>query len=149
MAVEISKYKAADGREFESLDEANKYERDIERLENAVALLKPIPKNDGCNFSNGEGFVQQDAPTVRKAKEAVIEIARSRNPDNSSFGPWAEVADGDVPGYSGFARILDECDSLVYRYWSRFMCIDKQFREWGQPYYALNPSEGKQVEVSA
>ena len=35
------------------------------------------------------------------------------------------------------------------RAWGRIACIDKQFREWGQQYFANNPSEGKQVRLNA
>lgn len=27
-------------------------------------------------------------------------------------------------------------------------CIDEQFREWGQPYFAVNPDKGKQICIN-
>lgn len=34
-------------------------------------------------------------------------------------------------------RYLDDCGvSELYSTWNRFMCIDQEYREWGQPYYA-------------
>jgi hypothetical protein len=31
--------------------------------------------------------------------------------------------------------------------WYRFSCVDKQYREWGQPYFATNPDKGTNVCV--
>ena len=49
------------------------------------------------------------------------------------------------PSYVG--RIVDG-NAPFSKAWYRFMCIDKDYREWGQGYFALHPNEGKQVKLN-
>ena len=45
-------------------------------------------------------------------------------------------------------RYLDDAGTnAVYSAWYRFMSMDDLYREWGQPYYALNPGTGKQNQL--
>lgn len=37
--------------------------------------------------------------------------------------------------------------NCLYEAWSRLRCIDEKGREWGQPYYALNPEKGEQKSL--
>ena len=44
-------------------------------------------------------------------------------------------------------RYLDDCGvSELYSTWTRFMCIDEQYREWSQPYYA-HPDKVKESDM--
>ncbi len=42
--------------------------------------------------------------------------------------------------------MIDGGDDVLHRAWYRVYCIDASGREWGQPYFALHPTEGKQRE---
>jgi hypothetical protein len=39
--------------------------------------------------------------------------------------------------------INDTAPNFVYKAWYRFMCLDDQLREWGQPYYASHPEDAE------
>lgn len=39
--------------------------------------------------------------------------------------------------------IDDSGNSLLYNTWSRFMCIDNDYNEWEQPFYAINTPNNK------
>ena len=41
-----------------------------------------------------------------------------------------------------------DCPHTIYRMWSRFTCIDKEGREWGQPFYATNPNQAEQIKLN-
>lgn len=138
-------YVADDGTHF--ADEADCRKRDalIARVSAAVAvLLKPRP--DDISFDNGHGYVAQDPAAVRAYKVALLAIARDEMP--SFAGPTQLGADPDRIHPQGMAwRWLDECAPPIARAWQRLACIDRDGREWGQPYYATHPEHGEQFEV--
>lgn len=58
---------------------------------------------------------------------------------------WRETGHGvfqhpaaDIHPFSVAGRVLDS--GPLSRAWWRFMCIDEQWREWEQPYFARNPN---------
>lgn len=140
----IEKYKAIDGTEFNNENECLDYENLIKKVDNIMAELPPLPKDDGCRFSNGEGFVQHNKTILRKVQINLLKLAQ-KHIDHK----WLQqtIDDENVhPSYVG--RLIDDYNIRpLNKAWHRFMCIDKLGREWGQPYFALNPNEGKQVCV--
>ena len=80
--------------------------------------LKPEPKDDGCRFANGHGFIQQPAGS----RDALWAFAKQHG--------WNRDADGPI-------------GRLAHRAYK----IDPYDREWGQPYFALNPGKGEAFEV--
>ncbi len=107
-------------------------------------LLPPV-KDTACKFANGGGFVQRDASVVEEAKERLLGLTERKI--KWWFDEQREKFNTDFKNVdpSWFLRMLEGSAPPIERAWSRLMCIDKQYREWGQPYYALNPTEGKQV----
>ena len=140
----ITKFKAIDGKEFTDKDECVNYELLIERVNNVMSLLPPIPNNDGCSFSNGDGFLQHKKENLTKVRLQILEVCKEHiNHD------WIQqTVDDDTVDPSWVARLLgDHGIRPLQDAWYRFSCIDKLSREWGQPYYANNPEKGKQVSV--
>lgn len=140
----ITKYKADDGVEFLNASECELHEANCELAE---AIMRTLPKKpDSCDFSNGGGYVQHDAETLLKARNRFLEFVK-RYTDHK----WIQQSiDGGMDIDCSWAgRIIGECaPSSIYKHWCRFGCVDKSFREWGQPYYALNPEQGKQIRLN-
>lgn len=141
----ITKYQADDGKVFDSEQAAIKHDAKILSVKCAYKLLKPTPKNDGCDFANGGGYVQQDPIKVQEFKRQIMLMGAEHH---SKMEEWAKNP-MEVHPQSIVGRILSDCDSTLYEAWYRVMCMDDKFREWGQPYYAMHPTKGKSVEVSA
>lgn len=141
---EVTKYQADDGRVFDTEHEAIVQDAKAVSLKKISKLLKPIPENDGCKFSNGAGYVQQDALRVQEYKRGIMLLGACHHP---KMAEWAKNPI-EVHPQSIVGRILSDCDQLLYRAWHRVMCMDGQFREWGQPYYAMNPEKGEQFEAA-
>lgn len=50
---------------------------------------------------------------------------------------------------SWFSRMLDGSHRPLDKGYYRLQCIDAENREWNQPFFAANPGEGEDVEVTA
>lgn len=141
----IVKYKAVDNTEFDFEKDCLEYEYLIKRVKAIMKVLPKLPENDGCSFSNGGGYIQHDRATLRKVKLELLEqIKKYVNHD------WVQqTIDNENTHSSWVARLLDDYNIRPLRSaWYRFSCIDDLDREWGQPYYALNPTEGKQICIN-
>lgn len=135
-------YLADDGAELESRAAVKRHNTLLAKIRLAMAPLGSKVKDRGCRFANGGGYRQHKQVDVLKAKAALIAIAKTEVPDKIWEHPPEEIHP-----MSFAARLLDDASSTLYRAWHRFMCIDERTgREWGQPYYALNPEEGEQKE---
>lgn len=143
---QITKFRAVDGSEFDKESDCVSYEALIVEVETIMRKLDPIPEMDGCNFSNGYGFVQQTRAAFLIVKLELLLIAKRY----TEFHWIQQTVDDDTVHLSYAGRIIDECcPRPVNRAWYRLMCIDKQFREWGQPYYANNPEKAPYFEGAA
>lgn len=148
----VTKYRATDGSEWATIEEAVKRERLIAGVRVAMNPLVPCP--DAPDFSNGmHGYIQQDKAVVRSVTEALIAIADGTADEPGPLRWWFDSQEkdhGKRPGAevhpSWFGRILDGAHQPLDRAFYRLCCIDSQGREWGQSYFANNPDEGKQVE---
>ena len=138
----ITKYKAVDGKEFNDEKSCLDYESLISKVDLIMSSL--IPTIDSTDFSNGCGFIQQDKSTVKNTRlELLLEI--KKHVDHN----WIQqtIEDDNIHG-SWVARILGDYNiNPLSKAWYRFSCIDKSFREWGQPYYALNPDKGQLIKL--
>ena len=134
----VQRYKAHDGRIFDSEKECIDYEKLSEDISNIMKDLKPLPKDDSCRFSNGEGYIQQDKYTVTKAKKDITDSG------NKFF-----KTGNDKWSFEAIGRLFDDSAYRNFYYaWGRLQCIDKLSREWGQPYYAINMNAGTQKEFT-
>jgi hypothetical protein len=141
----ITIFKAIDGTEFTSKTECLKYEILIKRVDEIMALLPPTPKDDGCSFENGDGYIKHEKTELRNTQVKLLEICKEYIDHK-----WIQQSIDDETVYSFLVgRLLDNYGiKPLKNAWYRFLCVDNQSREWGQPYYADNPEEGKQVQLN-
>jgi hypothetical protein len=104
--------------------------------------LPAKPKIPGCGFENGDGFIQHDRKTFLNVRHRLLEIFA-----DECDHPWIKQALADDSVHpSGIARLLDDGGNRALQdAWHRIYCTDEQFREWGQPFFRMNPHQAKQV----
>lgn len=143
----VTKYEANDGKLFDYQIDASAHDDYLKQVDVVAAMLPPRP-DDGCKFESGGGYLQHAAETVREFKRSVLLLAANNRPD-SKFVEWAKNPD-EVHGISIIGRYIDDgCDRYIGRLWHRVCCMDSQCREWGQPYFALNPEKAERFQIAA
>lgn len=145
----ITKFQASDGREFTTEFDCINYEVRITNANEILSLIPPLPKLPDCSFENGAGYLQHDPITFTEFKLAILRAIRPYFPEGN-FKKWVDDTISGKAHASWVGRLLDEDDRLrPYKdLWSRVYCTDSNFREWGQPYYALNPDTGTQKQLN-
>lgn len=131
----IQKFMAEDGREFMTEAECLEYEALCAEIDEVMARLPNRPDDEGCRFSNGHGYLQHTPEQFWPVREALLRIGNRLIPHK-----WFEqaLADRTVhPSWCG--RLIGEASAPLDRAWHRISCVDKELREWGQPYYSNNP----------
>ena len=140
----IIKYKADDGLEFTDKSRCTEHEDNCLMAANIMLDLPNIP--EGSDFSNGCGYIQHDKDCLLAVRNELLEFFK-RYSDHK----WIqETIDKGFDAHASYvSRIIGEsAPSPISKHWYRFECIDYQFREWGQPYYANNPEEGEQIQLN-
>lgn len=139
----ITKFKAKDGIEFVSEQECVEYELLIDEVNSIMSSLPNRP--DGSDFANGSGYVQHDKTILQRVRLRLLFVCQ-RYIDHK----WIQqtINNENVhPSYVG--RLIDEYGiNPLSKAWYRFLCMDSNSREWGQPYFATNPDSAKQVRLS-
>ena len=138
----ITRYRSADGVEFADKDECHKYEVLCHEVNIVMACLAAIQKRDSCEFANGSGYIQHNVEAGTSARRKILSITNHIMPHK-----WfeQELAGQDVHA-SWAGRLIGEMNERCLRdAWYRFSCMDAGFREYGQQYYALNPSQAKDI----
>lgn len=147
----ITKYKANDGAEFNTADECSAYEAESSKIDQILAPLGILPKDEGCRFANGHGYFQHEGGTVLEVQRRLAKIVQAQFGDDPDYKRHIDYAiEATVPvGLSFIGRLIDDaCRRPMREAWQRICCIDHNFREWGQPYFALNPGIGEHVRLS-
>ncbi len=143
--TEIVKYKFKEF-EFKTLKEAQAFEKRYEEGEKISKLLKKLPKDDGCCFSNGEGYVQHDLVKLNNFYDALgvanIKKYGKKKEDREKLKEAVEKR-----AWSWIGRFYAEGDAIFHKMVWRALCIDDKGREFGQPYYANHPNEAKLFEI--
>ena len=142
---QITKWKADDGCEFAGMVECLAYESLCAQVDAIMTAFPCRPKNDGCRFSNGGGFIQLSEDVVKDVRCKLLDIIATKINHR-----WIEEA-RDMRVHPPYvARLVGELNlKPLYQAWGRVGCIDKQWREWGQPYYATNPDQGEQIMLAS
>ena len=125
----IVKYQALDGVEFDDKDKCCDYENLCQEISDLTASW-PETK------ITGDGFIQQDMGTVLTVQRAMVAIfERIHWKDHHT--EWARNA--EVPaGMTLIGRYVDDAGlNPERRVWGRIARLDKKFREYEQPYYAI------------
>jgi len=142
---ELIKYVSDDNTEFSCKTDCVEYEKLCERIKQVMSVLRQKP--DDCNFLNGGGYIQHTPADVVLVKQGLGLIAAevfnlswlkkdaSNNPEQ--VNPYSIV----------YRYISDSRNNCLNSAWFRLMCIDNQYREWGQIYFAQNPTQGTQKEI--
>jgi hypothetical protein len=148
---QITKYAAADGAEFTSADACIAYEALVAEIAEIMRTLPARPRDDGCRFSNGHGCIQHDPAQLAVVRVALLRIGLRYVGDHPNSPKWLQQSIDDPTVHPGWAgRLMDDAAPRpLSAAWYRFMCIDGQGREWGQPYYADHPDQADSQEVIA
>lgn len=134
----VQMFKAVDGVLFRTAKEAAFHEAKVVAAKDLERLLGG-KKDPGCRFANGEGYYQLTAKDVEEFDCQFPATLKKFE----KFEKWA-LSSGSLIG-----RRLSDLNSVFYGVWGLRQCVDKRNRRWGQPYFALNPSEGKQIELTS
>ena len=142
----VTRFRANDGSEHQTPEAAKERDAVVAAIHEVEAPLGQ--RLDDCKFTNGGGYVQHDPKAVRQVTVNLLRLAVIEMPRWAADRPEMFNAATFRPG--GFlGRLLDDSRSPLYRLYCRLWCIDEQNREWGQPYYAANPSAAKgQFEIA-
>jgi len=136
----IIQFVACDGSKFNSESDCVKHENKIHEIKKIMSTLNQITSE--CDFLNGGGYVMQDIPTVEKAMVRIAEMAGIEKKPEFINNPFS-------CRFGIIGRIIDDSgDSDLWRAWGRFMNMDYIGREWGQRYYAQNPEQGRQKDLT-
>jgi hypothetical protein len=138
----VTRYVANDGSEWPTAKEADWRDAEARVADEALEILGPRP--DLLGFTNGNGYMQHDPSDVLKVRSYLVEAAKLFVPGFSDI--FARPIE-DLHPHGIVGRILSDRGGPLDRAWSRLMCIDGEGREWGQPYFALNPGQGELVEI--
>jgi len=129
----IKQYRSLDGRVFGTQEACLAQDKIVLRVKEIMIGLQDLPKEDSCRFANGEGYIQQDKKIVDKARIELTEYS------NTVFDIKHKASFGWIGRYFD-----DSGNSTLYHAWGRLSHIDHLYREWGQGYYAVNPTAGVQ-----
>lgn len=148
----VTVYEAMDGSHFGDPDACLARDRLCAQCDTLLKMLEPIPENDGCSFANGDGYVAQDPKRYVAVLNGALDIFDGYFTSEAARKHSA-YARQQGPGHamdSFVGRYLDDSPNLspLRSVWSRLRDIDAQCREWGQPFYASNPTAGKQVRLN-
>lgn len=141
----VIKYKAIDGKEFEKEQDCIDYELLIETVNHIMSKLPKLPENDSCSFVNGGGYIQHNKRKLQAAKIALLELCK-KYIDHK----WIQQTIDDSSVHPSYvARLLGDYGiNPLYDAWHRFVCIDSDLKEWGQPFYASNQSKAEQTKLN-
>jgi hypothetical protein len=142
---QIIKWQADDGREFQEETECKAYESLCGEVASIMATFPAHPKNDGCRFANGHGFIQLSEVVVKEVRNKLLDLISGEINHR-----WVEESRDMSVHPSYVARLVGETGLRpLYNAWNRITCVDDQWREWGQPYYASHPDQGDQLMLAS
>jgi hypothetical protein len=146
----ITKYETEDGSIFSDPDKAQNYEYLCANLMLAARdHLKELPTgSDRMEFLNGGGYLQHEPALVQSYREAVCDAALDFFQKGGACEQWFKEVREGKRHISHVGRLVDDSgEKCLKNAIHRLMCIDPNWREWGQPYYAMNPGTGKDHQL--
>jgi len=136
---QITKYKANDGSEWDSLAGALNREDMIVSVGCAMMNLKDTPSD-----LNWDGYIQHSEESLAECKRDLFSIVNQER----VLAGWIEdqmkshgkTTDDLIYNChpSWFGRMLDGAHTPLTRAYGRLCCIDDLCREWNQPYFVSN-----------
>jgi len=138
---QITKWQADDGTEFTDEIVCLDYELLCGKVTKIMSAF-PVPP-EGCVFANGGGYLQLSEEVVTTVRNQILDLIATKIDHH-----WVEESRDPRIHTSWVARLVGDYNIRpLSAAWERLSCIDNQWREWGQPYYANNPDEGCQIEL--
>ena len=129
------KYQADDGKIFNSAEECEKYEKILKQIS---VLLETLPNPDKYNIFNGDGYIQHPKGTYEKIEKELVRLS------NIWFNQKEKFTNFNY--YLG--RLIDDSNmNCLNKLSYRLKCINNE-REYGQPYFAINPHKAKNIQVN-
>ena len=161
--IEQLVYVADDNTKFDKKDVCEQHDEMLNELYNIMLELESTP--DTCDYANGHGYIQQAPNKIEKLKKKLVALANKylkekaiayvNSPEWESWGGKTraevitQIKTEEPHGFNVLGRYLDDGNQRsLYRAWGRFQCMDGMAREWGQPYYALNPEQGEDKKLN-
>ncbi len=128
------------GREFKTQKEAIKSELKNGDIKKLFSFWKYPPKDEGCRFANGEWCYQRTNHKYLKFVDSLIKAINDYEPwiaeQYKKHGGLKREHMGS--GYMIGRYLCDGGSELYKQYGTMSNICPKCFREWGQPYYAIN-----------
>lgn len=102
-----------------------------------------IIDSEHYTFSSGDYYIQHIPHIIDKAQREFLDICYQIT--------GSKIYLSETVNRQGIiGRYLDDSgDSILYKNWYRFMCIDDHYREWGQPYFAINLNEQEKAKFKS
>lgn len=130
----IIKYQALDKTTFNTEEECVRYENLLNKVNKIMSKIGDKVKDKSCEFGNGGGYIQHNKEIVKKAQTDITNLAIKEL-----------KLDKDYKFGSFIGRYIDDSGvNCIKEAYCRLQCIDNKGREWGQPYFAINPDKGVQ-----
>jgi len=103
-----------------------------DRINEIMKVLPPSFRDLGIsNDSSCPSYIQHIAEDVEEAQRLFIELV------DEVLG--TKYSGKEIHRRGIIGRIIDDSGNReLYQAWNRFVCIDDKYREWEQPYYAMN-----------
>jgi hypothetical protein len=129
----VTRFVAIDGTEFFDEYGCREYEHVCQEISDLTAAW-PEEK------ITGDGFIQQDKNVVLRVQRGMVDIFERRH-WKDRHTEWARNA--DVPAaMTLIGRYVDDAGCKPERVvWGRIARLDRRFREYEQPYYAIQADD--------
>lgn len=145
---EVKMYKSDDGRLYKNAKDASKRDEVVKETKKVLGLLGGEKKDPGCRFANGEGYFQLTKENVEWFDHEFLQLVKKHEAwIFKNYLTKAGKSDSELIRSHVLIRCLGDNSSPLYSALSIRLCVDNQHRRWGQPYFATNPNEGKQVKL--
>lgn len=140
---QITRYIAEDSTSFGSKQECSEYETLCERVKKIMSQLSEPPLDENCQFANGYGYIQHNPVVFRKVRNELLDEFSTKIDHK-----WITQSKSDGAHPSWVGRLVSDYNiKAYYTAWHRIQCTDKDFREFGQVYYAEHPNEAELFNV--
>ena len=98
-------------------------------------IMSILPSREIFNLQTSEYcYIQHISTDVEEAQNRFIHYCVSQKVLPERFLTVTNISRQGIIG-----RYLDDCgNNEISKTWTRFMCIDDHYREWEQPYFAIN-----------
>jgi hypothetical protein len=120
-------------------------------IKELFSFWKKYPKESNCNFENGEYCYQRTKEEFDKLIDTFIIAVKKFEPwIYSQYSGYGGLKPKYVIGSTFLGRYLGDNDSELYEWWCLQSNIcPKCYREYGQPYFAINCGCNNKIETKS